>query len=246
MKLCFRWNDFLVLLKFKIHSYFSWAINFTYVYALVSNFNLRLSALRNSKQNWARKKLKRKQNSFKSEIKSNLKPGGRLKLQPNLNTPRYVEIRDSWDLSCSRRKTWRLCHIIFLILTCYPLTNFFRCLFLLQVWNQVILIGKMSKLASKRRQKAGPVTSTQVSDDNAGSSDLSSRNDDIKDECLSREERIFQRQLESAIEMSKKATLESSSGSDLSQEQAIKVVLKRKSVEENYSGILHKLHIELL
>ena len=104
----------------------------------------------------------------------------------------------------------------------------------------------MSKLASKRRQKAGPVTSTQVSDDNAGSSDLSSRNDDNKDECLSREERIFQRQLESAIEMSKKAALESSSGSDLSQEQGIKVVLKRKSVEEDYSGIFHKLHIDSL
>ena len=49
----------------------------------------------------------------------------------------------------------------------------------------------MSKLASKRRQKAGPVTSTQVSDDNAGSSDLSSRNDDNKGTFLYEDTDVF-------------------------------------------------------
>ena len=45
-------------------------------------------------------------------------------------------------------------------------------------------------------------------------------NGDGNGELLSREERIFQRQLESAIEMSRKTAIESaSSGSDLSQEQ---------------------------
>ena len=103
----------------------------------------------------------------------------------------------------------------------------------------------MSKLASKRRQKAGPITSTQIPNDTSGGSgsDLlasTSRNEGSTDEYISREERIFQRQLESAIEMSKKAAIESaSSGSDLSQENGIKMVLKRKSLEENYSGRNH-------
>jgi len=87
----------------------------------------------------------------------------------------------------------------------------------------------MSRLSSGRRSKAGPITSTQI-DEPAAS------NSDGKEEYVSREERIFQKQLESAIEMSRKTALESaSSGSELSQEQGIKVVLKRKSLEENYT-----------
>jgi len=68
------------------------------------------------------------------------------------------------------------------------------------------------------------------------SATVSNSNSDGKEEYLSREERIFQRQLESAIEMSRKTAIESaSSGSELSQEQGLKVVLKRKSFDEDYT-----------
>jgi len=92
---------------------------------------------------------------------------------------------------------------------------------------------KMSRLAS-RRSKGGPITSTQIDEPTVS-------NNSGREEYVSREEKIFQRQLESAIEMSRKAAIESaSSGSELSQEHGIKsdpikVVLKRKSIEENYT-----------
>ena len=65
----------------------------------------------------------------------------------------------------------------------------------------------MSKLAS-RRQRAGPITSTQVDGQNPG------------EEIMSREERIFQRQLESAIEASRKSAKDTVlSGSESSQDK---------------------------
>lgn len=82
----------------------------------------------------------------------------------------------------------------------------------------------MSKL--RRTKNSGPVTSTQI--EGAGGSD--------NGELLSREERIFQRQLEAAIEMSKKSGGFSSSESDLSQEPKKPLENDKKSSESESSA----------
>jgi hypothetical protein len=69
---------------------------------------------------------------------------------------------------------------------------------------------KMSRLSRRRGGKPGPVTSTQ---DETGSN-----NSVENDESLSREERVFKRQLEAAIEISKKTASAEISTSDSSQE----------------------------
>ena len=59
----------------------------------------------------------------------------------------------------------------------------------------------MSKL-SRRGSRGGPITSTQID---------GGENGDDNDEYLSREERVFKRQLEMAIEKSKQSTEQESS-----------------------------------